>query len=93
MHLRPDGEVILSGYDRKDADSYGHKLVGFSFNPSGDPKVAQLKGLFAEIIDICHDGLKEAGDNEAATIWNEAVLRSLDAQMWSVKAATWPKAK
>jgi hypothetical protein len=79
----------VTGYDRKNADSYGHKLVGFTFNPSGDPKVAQLKGLFAEIIDICHDGLMEAKDNELATLWNEASLRSLDAQMWTVKAATW----
>ena len=83
----------MTGYDRKNADSYGHKLVGFTFNPSGDAKVAQLKGLFAEAIDICHDGLKSAEDNELASLWNEAILRSLDAQMWTVKAATWPKAK
>jgi hypothetical protein len=83
----------VTGYDRKEADSYGKRLVGFTFNPSGDPKVAQLKSLFAEIIDICHDGLKDAGDNELASLWNEAALRSLDAQMWTVKAQTWPKAK
>jgi hypothetical protein len=87
----PEAEV--AGYDRKNADSYGHRLVGFSFNPSGDPKVAQLKGLFAEIIDICHGELKVADDNERATLWNEAMYRTLDAQMWTVKAATWPKTK
>lgn len=85
-------ETEVAGYDRKNTDSYGHKLVGFSFNPSGDPKVARLKGLFAEIIDLCHDELLTAGDNELATLWSEATFRTLDAQMWTVKAATWPKA-
>lgn len=81
----------MTGYDRKPTDSYGHKLVGFTFNPSGDDKVAHLKGLFAEIIDTCDDGLKAAADTTEATIYQEAVLRSLDAQMWTVKAATWRK--
>jgi hypothetical protein len=83
----------VTGYDRKEAESYGKNLVGFTFNPSGDAKVAQLKGLFAEIIDICHDGQVAAEGHQEASIWNEAILRSLDAQMWTVKAATWPKAK
>lgn len=84
----------MTGYDRKNADSYGHKLVGFSFNPSGDPKVAQLKGLFAEIIDLCADELAKATDEGPdGPLWREAIMRSLDAQMWTVKAATWPKAK
>jgi hypothetical protein len=80
----------VSGYDRKNADSYGHKLVGFTFNPSGDPQVAQLKGLFAEIIDICADRLAKCPDEGSeGPIWREAIMRSLDAQMWTVKGATW----
>lgn len=81
----------MTGEDRKPPDSYGKKMVGFTFNPSGDDRVAKLKGLFAEIIDICDDGKKAATDNDEATIWHEAALRSLDAQMWSVKATTWRK--
>jgi hypothetical protein len=91
--MTPEAPTV-AGYDRKNEDSYGHKLVGFTFNPSGDPKVARLKGLFAEIIDICADHLDGEGEESVGTsIWREAILRSLDAQMWTVKAATWPKAK
>lgn len=76
--------------------TYGKKLVGLDFNPSGDPKVAKLKGLFAEIADICHDELEALGDDadaveSAGPIWREAIMRTLDAQMWTVKGATWRK--
>jgi hypothetical protein len=83
----------VAGYDRKNADSYGHRLVGFTFNPSGDATVARLKGLFAEIIDICQDGIDKGDDPTQNSLYGEAIMRSLDAQMWTVKAATWPKAK
>lgn len=72
--------------------SYGERLVGLNFNPSGDPKVVRLKTLFAEIIDICADELHSPGDTEVeGPIWREAIMRSLDAQMWCVKGATWGK--
>jgi hypothetical protein len=87
-------QANMTGYDRKEADSYGKRLVGFTFNPSGDPKVAQLKGLFAEIIDICADDLGKMGEEgDTGPLYREAIMRTLDAQMWTVKAATWPKAK
>ena len=74
----------------KPPPTYGEKLVGLDFYPSGDPKVKQLKTLFAEIIDICSDELTDLQEeNSASPIWREAIMRSLDAQMWTVKAATW----
>jgi hypothetical protein len=80
----------VTGFDRKPVDSFGKRLVGFEFNPSGDPKVAQLKALFAEIIDITHDGMEASPDEGPEQfIWREAIMRSLDAQMWCVKAVTW----
>lgn len=72
------------------AMSYGEKMVGINFNPSGDEKVAKLKEAFASIIDMCADELADLdNENEATPIWREAIMRSLDAQMWTVKAATW----
>lgn len=72
--------------------TYGEKMVGLNFNPGGDAKVTDLKKLFAEIVDICADELADLTDNnEASLIWREAIMRSLDAQMWTVKAATWRK--
>jgi hypothetical protein len=92
--MTEEGTGQVTGYDRKEADSYGKRLVGFTFNPSGDPKVAKLKMLFAEIVDICADDLAALSDvDDANAIYREAIMRSLDAQMWTVKAATWPKAK
>lgn len=73
-----------------ETQSYGERMVGLSFNPSGDEKVTRLKTLFAEIIDICADELAEIEESHSASpIWREAIMRSLDAQMWTVKGATW----
>lgn len=82
--------------NEKPSLTYGERLVGLNFNPSGDAKVAQLKTLFAEIVDICADELSDIDEDsvdeyQAGPIWREAIMRSLDAQMWTVKAATWPK--
>lgn len=79
----------MTGYDRKPADSLGKQLVGFNFNPSGDQTVANLKGLFAEIIDIVNDlSVKDKTHERLAA---DAITMIITAQMWSVKAATWAK--
>lgn len=75
--------------------TYGERLVGLNFNPSGDERVTRLKTLFAEIVDICANELGNIEDDGnpygPAPIWREAIMRSLDAQMWTVKGATWRK--
>lgn len=76
----------MTGYDREPANSLGKRVVGFDFNPSGDPTVAKLKALFAEAIDIVN-GL--TGPDLIDEIKAEAVKQCVTAQMWTVKAATW----
>jgi hypothetical protein len=68
--------------------SYGQQAVGLTFNPSGDPTVAKLKELYAEIIDICNDN-RGGRDSEQARLWSVAITEAQTAQMWAVKAATW----
>ena len=67
----------------------GGKLVGLTFNPSGDMMVNHVKGKCAEVID-CVEAIV-AIDNDHANICHEARMRTLDAQMWAVKALTWRK--
>lgn len=77
--------------------SHGQKLVGVNFNPSQDPNVARLKELAAEQIDLLekihNDRLTAAADSKADydtnTVHGEAIRRVMDAQMWTVKDATW----
>ena len=70
--------------------TFGEKAVGLSFNPSGDPDVNEFKRLYAKIIDLCH--AKRASlmqGSEAHRLYAVAITTAQDAQMWSVKAATW----
>jgi hypothetical protein len=67
--------------------THGGRLVGMTFNPSGDRMVAHLKGKCAEVID-CVEAMVPR-DVDHADIIFEAKMRALDAQMWAVKAATW----
>jgi hypothetical protein len=76
--------------------TFGQKAVGLTFNPSGDPTVHELKTLYAQIIDICERERSKIMErriasqpNEAARLWTIAITQAQDAQMWSVKAATW----
>lgn len=69
--------------------TFGQKLVGIHFNPSGDDKVAKAKLLAAQLADIVndHDGPdpKSYFNN---TFKGGAIRRILDAQMWAVKHLT-----
>lgn len=69
--------------------SFGEKLVGLSFNPSGDPLVYRTKVLYAQIIDAMKVILDTSEDATQATIANEAISQALSAQMMAVKALTW----
>ena len=69
--------------------TYGEKVVGIDFNPSGDPTVHQLKTLFAKIVDICDAERAKAGPGEKAGVLTEAISHTLTAQMWTVKGVTW----
>ena len=71
-------------------DTFGGQAVGRSFNPSQDEKVATLKNLYAEIIDILNS---DRGDNrdERARLASVAITEAQTAQMWAVKAVTFSR--
>lgn len=81
--------------------TFGQRAVGIKFNPSeGDQhdKVARIKTLMAEVIDIVHDDSIErnggpAGSPDVLTnILEVGAYHSLiGGQMAAVKAVTWPK--
>lgn len=79
--------------------TFGEKLVGLTFNPSGDEKVNRAKKLMADALDL----LKEVEIEELEKFkygisresWEKGILRTnavsniLDAQMALVKYITW----
>lgn len=71
--------------------SFGEILVGYKFNPSGDPKVQKVKRLFAEIADIMYeDYLDEIKQSTVLKdkLMDHAVGEILNAQMNVVKVIT-----
>lgn len=72
--------------------TFGQKLVGLTFNPSGDPAVNEVKLLFAKAADIVHDNWCRDGYTEKSPLENEiyhhAIGEILNAQMSAVKALT-----
>jgi hypothetical protein len=70
--------------------TYGEQAVGLTFNPSGDPTVRQVKELFALVIDICNGARNQAGPGERARLLSVAITEAQTAQMWAVKAITFP---
>lgn len=67
--------------------THGQKLVGLTFNPSGDEKVNKVKQLYSEIIDMI---LKEdITSDDKSRMLNVALNESQTAQMWAVKVFTW----
>lgn len=70
----------------------GEVAVGTSFNPSADPKVTELKALFAKAFDIVEQSIPEANgsiENARQRKMRDLALGAiLTAQMWAVKIAT-----
>lgn len=69
--------------------TFGQKLVGITFNPSNDDKVARAKNLCAQLADL----LNEENDSKDKTefsqiLFNHAVGEILNAQMCVVKVLT-----
>ena len=72
------------------AQTFGEKAVGLSFNPSADPRVDKIKRLYAEIIDECAAlRTEEVKGGERVRLASIAITEAQGAQMWAVKAATW----
>jgi hypothetical protein len=71
----------------------GEKLVGKTFNPSGDDKVAKAKALCAELADMIYLNIKDSAENGTLTslrhqIYDKAIMDILAAQMMVVKSLT-----
>lgn len=85
-----DARLRMEGIDpaAEHPPTFGMKLVGHSFNPSGDPMVTKVKSLMAEAADIVNE-LEAPKDYLDNTFRGGAIRRILDAQMWVVKALTY----
>lgn len=70
--------------------TYGEKAVGLDFNPSGNEKVARVKELYAEIIDILNDDRGHHHD-ERARHASIAITDAETAQMRAVKTLTFSR--
>lgn len=70
--------------------TFGEKLVGITFNPSQDDKVANAKKLCAELADILneHNESKEK-TQDSQRLFSHAVGEILNAQMNVVKSLTY----
>lgn len=69
--------------------TFGEKLVGITFNPSNDDKVALVKSLFAQAANLLKEDY-EAGETSALKnrLFDHAVGEILNAQMNVVKVLT-----
>jgi hypothetical protein len=69
--------------------TYGERAIGQTFNPSRDPKVDEVKALFAQIIDLCNEARAATNFGEKSRLFEVAITEAQTAQMWAVKAITW----
>jgi len=73
----------------------GEKAVGLTFNPSNDPKVTELKTLFAKAFDIVEQSVDvNVEEDDSYSLARRRKMRDaclheiLTAQMWAVKVVT-----
>lgn len=69
--------------------TYGEQAVGLTFNPGNNPKVQEVKELYAKIIDLCAALRTEAGQGEKGRLLSVAITEAQTAQMWAVKGITY----
>lgn len=82
-------EPIVNSSPTSTSMSFGQKLVGLTFNPSGDQKVQRIKELAAEMADLLEQVNKTQESSYLGnTFYGGAIRRILDAQMYSVKFLT-----
>lgn len=69
--------------------TFGEKLVGLTFNPSGDAKVQRAKELCAELADLIkEDSTSKEPTYLSSTLYDHAIGEILNAQMNVVKVLT-----
>ena len=87
MQEENSGQPQTGGCSRE--MTFGEKAVGLTFNPGGDPKVDELKKVYAAVIDLCNEIRNEAGQGEKGRLMSVAITEAQGSQMWAVKSATW----
>lgn len=70
--------------------SFGQKLVGLKFNPSGDDKVGKAKQLCADLADMVRDWEQERQTSTELEdiLYHHTIGEILNAQMNVVKLLT-----
>jgi hypothetical protein len=73
--------------------TFGQKLVGLNFNPSGDPKVQRAKELCAELADLVNQSFYEGEQDQIKLhlrhqLFDHTIGEILNAQMNVVKVLT-----
>lgn len=69
--------------------TFGEKLVGLTFNPSGDANVNRAKELCAELADLLNQNADPNSERPMCYfLFNKAIGNILDAQMNVVKVLT-----
>ena len=69
--------------------TFGEKLVGLTFNPSNDDKVAKAKMLCADLADLLNDEMQSRETSKLSeTLFTNAIGEILNAQMNVVKVLT-----
>ena len=68
--------------------SFGQKLVGLTFNPSGDEKVQKAKELCAELANLVKPEMNATASPLKRLLSEQAIGEILNAQMNVVKVLT-----
>ena len=71
--------------------SLGEDRVRIKFNPSSVNLVDDIKQRTAQMIDLCHENIRDGANGEVERLWSLAMTHYEDAAMWAVKAATTEK--
>lgn len=85
-------QATIPGVEEQRELTFGQRACGVSFNPGGNPLVADIKQKFADIVDQLHELRTQAFDRkelEVARMYSVAITDVQTAQMWAVKAVTW----
>lgn len=72
--------------------TFGEDAVGLKFNPGGNPKVDEIKKLYAQVIDKLNDLRSQESTidehPERKRLLSVAITEAQTAQMWAVKGIT-----
>jgi hypothetical protein len=70
--------------------TFGEKMVGLDFNPSNNPKVDEVKGLYARIIDMMNElPLNINSADPRVGLVQDAIKQARIAKMCAVEAITY----